>query len=357
MAYTQVRALWDLSSQDKFEGVMNKTVKNIFVIAILIFTIASLTACNSAEQYFVLGTILQVDAEGRECSKTPDAVYRFMNDAEDVLSPTIEGSDIYNINHADVGVATKCNDLTMRVLKIAQKAYEYSNGAYDPSVYPLVRFYKMSGDTFVASVLKDDFDFDKLPAVLERVGLSKCFEIDYENSTVIKLVDGAMLDLGGVAKGYCVDKARDLCSERALINLGGNISAKGKSYSIGIANPDRIDREIRNTPYFAKLTLNDGECIATSGDYQRYYVYGEGENRKIYHHLINPLTGMCADTGIASCSVISQDGALGDAIATAVVVMGYDKGVEMLNELGLSAVIVFDDFSYKTVGDISVELR
>lgn len=336
---------------------MNKTVKNVLVIAILIFAIASLTACNSAEQYFVLGTILQVDAEGKGCSKTPDAVYRFMSEAEDVLSPTIEGSDIYNINCADVGIATKCSDITMSVFKIAQKAYEYSNGAYDPSVYPLVKFYKMSGDTFVASALKEDFDFDKLPAILDNVGLSKCFEINYENNTVIKLVEGAMLDLGGVAKGYCVDKARELCSERTLINLGGNISAKGKSFSIGIANPDRIDREIRNTPYFAKLTLYDGECIATSGDYQRYYVYGEGEQRKIYHHLINPLTGMCANTGIASCSVISQDGALGDAIATAVVVMGYEKGVEMLNKLGLKAVIVFDDFSYKTVGSIGVELR
>lgn len=336
---------------------MNKTIKNIIVIAILIFAIASLTACNSAEQYFVLGTILQVNAEGKGYEKTPDKVFEFMIEAEDILSPTIEGSDIYNINHAEVGSKTPCHDITMDILKIAERAYEYSNGAYDPSVYPLVKFYKMSGDTFVASALKEDYDFDKLPSVLDCVGLLKCFEIDYQSKTVRKLKEGAMLDLGGVAKGYCVDKARELCGEKTLINLGGNISAKGKSYTIGIANPDRIDRRQSTTPYFAKLTLNDGECIATSGDYQRYYTYGDGENRKIYHHLINPLTGMCADTGIASCSVISTDGALGDALATAVVVMGYEKGVEMLNRLGLSAVIIFDDYTYKTVGDITVELR
>lgn len=336
---------------------MKKTVGIFSIVMVLIFSIASLCACNRAEQYFVFGTFLQVNASGKGCTNAPQKVYEYMEELENLLSPTIEGSDVYNVNHADVDAPVKCSESTMRIAKIAQTVYEMSDGAYDPSVYPLVRFYKMSGDLYLSSVLKNDFDFEKLPEALSVVGLLQAFAFDFENNTITKLIDGAMLDFGGIAKGYAADKARDLTDCKTLINLGGNVSAKNDTYSVGIANPDRADRKESETPYFAKLYLRDGECISTSGDYQRYYIYQNGEESKIYHHIIDPRTGLCANTGIASCSVISDNGALGDAVATAVVVLGVEEGERLLNNLGLKAVIIFADYTYKTVGNAEIELR
>lgn len=337
---------------------MKKAVKKISVIIVLMIAIASLFACNRAEQYFVLGTFLNVEASGTGCSAVPDKVYDFALDIETLLSPTIEGSDIYNVNHANTGVPVKCDEKTMEIASVAEYVYKQSNGAYDPSVYPLVRFYNMSGDLYKYAVVYEDLDFEKLPSVLALVGLNKAFTFDYENNTITKLIDGAMLDFGGIAKGYAVDKAREGIDCKMLVNLGGNISAKAKTYSIGIANPDRIDRAQSTTPYFGKISLGDGECVATSGDYQRYYAVQLGENqRKVYHHIINPVTGYCADEGIVSCSIVSQNGALGDAVATAVVILGEEEGVKLIETLGLKGVIIFDDLTYRCVGDLQFELR
>lgn len=81
----------------------------------------------------------------------------------------------------------------------------------------------------------------------------------------------------------------------------------------------------------------------------------------VYHHIIDPVTGMpCAtsgEDGVISCSVISTDGAISDAVATAVVVLGKQKGVELLEKLGLKAVVIDGNNGVTTVGDISIEIK
>lgn len=318
--------------------------------------IASLTACSRAEHFFVFGTTLEIKAEGVGLSKTIKDVSEYMMSLEELLSPTKEGSDIYNVNRAEVGTAINCDEVTMQIFKSAHAVYEASDGAYDPSVYPLVILWEFSGNTFDNIKEHTLPAEDKIAQALTVVGLDKCFKADYENRTITKLVDGAMLDFGGVAKGYSVEKSLDLVQKRALINLGGNIGAKGKSYAVGIANPARSDR-IYNTSYFAKFTLEDGECVATSGDYERYYTI----DGKIYHHIIDTRTGKPCDTsgrnGVISCSVISKDGALSDAVATAVVVLGKQKGVALLEKLNLKGVVIDGENNATTVGNIEIELK
>ncbi len=307
--------------------------------------IASLCACSKAEQYFVLGTFLEVKASGNGSFDAQDNVYEFMSEIEDMLSPTLDTSDIYKVNNARVGEEIECSVHTIEVAKIAKRVYELSNGAYDPSIYPIVRFYKMSGDLYISSQLSTDFDLTQIPTLMSVVGLDRAFKFDFEKGTITKLIDGAMLDFGGVAKGYAVDRARELFDGEMLINLGGNISAKGKNYTIGIANPTRVGRETSQSSYYSRVTLSDGECISTSGDYQRYYVVNVDGEQKIYHHIIDARTGLCADKGIASCTVITDDGALGDALATAVVALGYEEGKRLLESVGAKAIIIFDDLT------------
>lgn len=327
---------------------MKKLFKVVSVIILVMFIVASFVACNSAEtkHFYVYGTVLEVTAS---TDNEMDDVYKYISNLENILSPVVEGSDLYKINHSTVGEKIQCNDVTMDIMKKAENIYNLSNGAYDPSVYPLVRLWNFSSDRFMI--------YDTIPSnseieeTMKAVGLSSAFSIDYEAKTITKLKDGAMLDFGGVAKGYVAQMSRQYLKDKGLINLGGNITGTGKEFTIGIANPSREDRKTFRTSYFCKVQLPENMCIATSGDYERYYE----KDGVIYNHIINPFTGRPQDTNssIISCSIISEDGGIGDAVATAVIVLGKEEGIKLINALNLKAVLI--DYEYNAT-NVNIEM-
>ena len=119
-----------------------KKTRIIFVLIVLVLCIASLTACSRAKQYFVYGTTLEIQTSGVKSKQTVDDIYGYISSLESVLSPTVEGSDIYRINHSKTGVAVACSETTMQIMRIATEVFKASGGAYDTSVYQLVRLWK-----------------------------------------------------------------------------------------------------------------------------------------------------------------------------------------------------------------------
>lgn len=325
--------------------------KSVLLIAIILISIVSLTACSSTEQFFVFGTFLDMTVEGVSHGKVTREVFTYMESLETLLSPTVEGSDLHKINNAKAGESVKCSAETMELLSIVEVIFDLSEGAYDPSIYPLVRLWNFSGDKFSQIEGKTPPTDEDIAEALSIVGFDKAFTIDHVAGTVTKNAgyDGAMLDIGGVAKGYAVDKAMDGFDGKALVNLGGNIGAKGKTYTIGIGNP----RESA-TPYFGSFTLSAGELISTSGDYERFFTY-EG---KRYHHILSPSTGKPSDSGLISVSVICTNGAVGDALSTAIMVLGAEKGKALIArindefDLNVKAVLISTDLTYEVVGDL-----
>ena len=325
--------------------------KSVLLIAIILISIVSLTACSSTEQFFVFGTFLDMTVEGVSGGKATREVFTYMESLETLLSPTVEGSDLHKIYSAKAGEKVKCSPETMELFSIVEVIFDLSEGAYDPSIYPLVRLWNFSGDKFSQIEGKTPPTDEDISMVLSVVGFDKAFTIDHVAGTVTKNAgyDGAMLDFGGVAKGYAVDKAMDGFDGKALVNLGGNIGAKGKSYTIGIGNP----RESA-TPYFGSFTLSDGELISTSGDYERFFTY-EG---KRYHHILSPATGKPSDSGLISVSVVCTNGAVGDALSTAIMVLGAEKGKALIArindefDLAVKAVLISTDLTYEVVGDL-----
>lgn len=329
--------------------------RGVFITLILLICIVSLVACNSAaeKQYYVFGGIsLEIKIKGENAKTLADDVAAYIDSLEPIFSPTVPNSDLNRINNAPVGEGVSCSDAAMDLIRCAEYVYNESGGAYDPSIYPLVRLWKFSGDAFLFQGAKiDPPTADEIADAISKTGLSRAFSIDYENNTVTKLIEGAMLDFGGSAKGYAVDKARQLLdAQETLISLGGNISALNASYSIGISNPRNS-----GTPFFGSFKLLSGQCVTTSGDYERYYV-SKADERVIYHHILNPFTGYPSDNtsseGLISVSVISEDGALGDAVSTAVMVLGKTRGIQLLEKLGLSAVLISPDMSYTVAGTL-----
>jgi FAD:protein FMN transferase len=158
-----------------------------------------------------------------------------------------------------------------------------------------------------------------------------------ERSIFFKTV-GVRINLGGIAKGYVVERAAAMLRERgvqhALLNAGGDTRVigdrRGQPWIVGIRHPRVADEVV------TRLPLVD-EAISTSGDYERYFE----ENGRRYHHIINPATGRPTE-GILTVTVIGPDGTITDGLDTAIFVLGVDKGLELIESYPEYETIIVD---------------
>lgn len=164
--------------------------------------------------------------------------------------------------------------------------------------------------------------------------------VDPAASTVRFSRQGVRIDLGGIAKGYAVDRAIGILLSRgirhAIVTAGGDSRILGDRFGqpwmVGIRHPDDADRVIVRMPVV-------DEAISTSGDYERYF--DEGGER--YHHIIDPATGRSAGE-VRSVTVIGRDATTTDGLSTSVFVLGPERGLELVERMaGIDAVIVRRD--------------
>jgi thiamine biosynthesis lipoprotein len=149
---------------------------------------------------------------------------------------------------------------------------------------------------------------------------------------------GTEIDLGGIAKGYVVDRAVDVLRQSGItsasVDAGGDIrliggKPGGRPWRVGVRHPRERDRII------AVLELLDS-AVVTSGDYERYFMLGGTR----YHHLLDPDTGLPA-AGLASVTVVAADATTADALSTTVFVMGRERGLALIESLpGVEAILV-----------------
>jgi thiamine biosynthesis lipoprotein len=174
-----------------------------------------------------------------------------------------------------------------------------------------------------------------LPAVNYRL-----VKLDARNHAVRYLRAGVRIDLGGIAKGYAVDRGIALLQQRgiqhALVSAGGDSRVIGdrfgKPWIIGIRHPDRKDEIV------TRLPLVD-TAISTSGDYERYY----DEDGERYHHIIDPRTGHSA-SAVRSATVLADTATRSDGLSKTAFVLGAEAAIAIYEQLGdVDAVIVSPD--------------
>jgi thiamine biosynthesis lipoprotein len=174
-----------------------------------------------------------------------------------------------------------------------------------------------------------------LPAVNYRL-----VRLDARHHAVRYLRDGVRIDLGGIAKGYAVDRGIALLQQRgiqhALVSAGGDSRVIGdrfgKPWIIGIRHPDRKDEIV------TRLPLVD-TAISTSGDYERYY----DEDGERYHHIIDPRTGHSA-SAVRSATVLADTAIRSDGLSKTAFVLGAEAAIAIYEKLGdVDAVIVSPD--------------
>ncbi|WP_255883923.1 MULTISPECIES: FAD:protein FMN transferase [unclassified Ruminococcus] len=277
---------------------------------LLIFFILILTGCNGGEvkaQLYAMNTVVDLTFYGGDETAL---VSSELNRLESILSVTREQSDISKINASNGNTVTVSED-TANVLKTAQTVYSDTQGCFDPTIYPVLRLWGFTGDSF--RVPADS----EINGALEKVGFASV-SIDGCSLTAPK---GVELDLGGIGKGYAGKMCRDLLKkssvQSALLSIGGNVQTvglkpDGSRWTVALKNPDGGD---------ALCKISIGECaVVTSGGYERYFE----ENGKRYHHIIDPKTGRPAESEFKSVTVICEDGAVADALSTAFYVGGRE---------------------------------
>jgi Membrane-associated lipoprotein involved in thiamine biosynthesis len=259
------------------------------------------------------------------------------------MSVNVPSSDVSRINAAAGISPVNVHKDTFKVIERAIFFAEISNGAFDPSVGPLVSLWGIGGDN--ARVPSREEIDNTLPLINWRY-----VELDETAHSVFLKRKGMALDLGAIAKGYAADEAAAIIKnagvKRAIIDFGGNIVTLGEKkdkspWKVGIQNPVK-----RRGIYFGVLRLDtEGkQTVVTSGAYERFFET-DGER---YHHILSTVTGYPVKNGLLSVTVIASDSTDADALSTSLFALGYEKGIKLLDSFReTEAVFVFEDNSVR----------
>lgn len=301
-------------------------------VALLFIFMLMLCGCGTSSPviegtWFAMDTVMSVTAYG-ETDLTGADISAMLREYEAKWSVTEMGSEICAANH---GEEVQLSPETAELIRYALEMNGATGGALDITIYPVLREW---GFTTGEYHVPDD---RRIAELLELTGSEKV----QLNDDVLTLPEGTQIDLGAVAKGYMGDllseKLRSGGVTSALLDLGGNI------HTIGV-NPDGSPWRLGIRDPFgggniAVLQLSDKAAV-TSGGYERYFT----EDGIDYCHILDPETGRPAESGLASVTIVGEQGRLCDALSTAVYVMGEEKAVQLQQELGgFDMILITDD--------------
>ncbi|MFH1778702.1 MAG: FAD:protein FMN transferase [Candidatus Omnitrophota bacterium] len=267
--------------------------------------------------------------------KAVDEAFNEAKRIDMLMSNYRESSDISKINKLKAGEDIKVSEETMEVLRRSQEISALSKGAFDITVLPLMELWGFYSN----SSIDNGPTHDELAKVLKRIGRKK-ITLRPKNY-VTKNVDGVKIDLGGIAKGYAVDRAigrlKSCGIKSALVEAGGDL------YCLGI-KPDKnlwriaIQHPRKKKKVIAVLEVTDC-AVATSGDYENYNII----RGKRYSHIIDPRTGYPKVDVPASVTIVAKDTTTADGLATAIFVLGHEEGMNLVESLpDVEAVIISD---------------
>ena len=250
---------------------------------------------------------------------------------DDLLSKTHEGSDVWNINHAQ-GQRVAVSPETREILEKALEYSRLSDGIFDITVEPCVALWDFTGENM--GILPDGKVLEEAAAKVDWT------QIDLNDEGVL-LPEGMTIDLGAIAKGYITDKIADFLRDRGVesgfLNFGGNVlvignKPDGSEWNIGIQDP--LGKRDQNIVGAARVS---DQAVVTSGIYER----GFDLDGVRYHHILDTSTGWPVQNELAGVSIIAPDAFDADALSTTVFAMGVEKGTAFIESLeGIEAIFV-----------------
>jgi len=283
----------------------------IFIISLLFLS------CSPAPQrkiYFKMDTIIEITIfQERNIQKTEEIfaeIEKFLSDWDERFSPSSEKSEIVKINSRTNDTVKVSEDL-FEMLETALRFSQKLDGAFDITIKPLKDFWNVGGAGEIFPDPRDTAILDTLAKILETVDYRKISLLQNPKRAVFENPE-TQIDLGGIAKGFALEKIREILEnggfENFIVNIGGDIFVSGEKgrhspIIVGIRNP----REAGVLRAFAGRG-----AVATSGDYERFRIAESGAR---VHHLFDTETGLPASQNI-SISITGKCAITADILAT-----------------------------------------
>ncbi len=252
-------------------------------------------------------------------------IFQEFDRLEGLMSTWKEGSEIQRLNAAAGRNAVPVGMEIRDVLRTARQVSEWTGGKFD------VTWGVMSGLWKFDYQNKDGLIPDPHEVARRRKLIDyRQVEVDERNGTAFIRHEGMVVNLGGVGKGYAVDRARDILLQRGfhdfMIQFGGDMYVAGRSgdraWRLGIQDPRGAPDKI-----FASLELSDS-TFSTSGDYERFFI----KDGRRYHHILDPATGAPAH-GSRSVTILARSAAIADGLSTGVFILGPEAGMALIERL------------------------
>lgn len=279
-----------------------------------------------------MGTIIEilvVETPGAQPEAAIDAAFDYIAGLEERVSEWRPHSEVSRVNAAAGQAAVPVSPEVLEILAEARRVSEASHGAFDASWATLRGVWS--------------FRAGHRPPPSPADARARTRLIDYRRILVdaaartVKLErPGMAIGLGGIAKGYALDRAAAILRERGLhdfvLYAGGQVLVSGRRgdrpWRVGIQHPRRPD------VYFAYFSPGNS-AVSTSGDYEHFYIH-EGVR---YHHIIDPKTGYPASRTIAT-TILAPKGVSADAWSTALFVLGPEEGMAVAQRAGIEALFI-----------------
>jgi len=266
----------------------------------------------------IMGTLVEITViPGNE--KAIREAFEALKKVDLLMSTYKEDSEISILNREG---KAQVSEETLEVIEDAIKFSNLTDGAFDITCRPLINLWKKA---------KKEEKVATEEEIEEAISLVGYQRIILEGNQIRLEKKGMQIDLGGIAKGYAVDKAIEALKKngikRALVNAGGDLYALGidrqrEKWQIGVQDPREEDKII-------DIIKVKDKAVATSGDYRRYFTL-EG---KRFSHIVNPKTGLTVQDVPMSVTIIGPDATTTDALSTGVFVLGPEEGMKLIESL------------------------
>ena len=257
-----------------------------------------------------------------------------------LMSTYLEDSDISKFNRSESEDWQSVDKETAAVVARALEICELTDGAFDPTVGPLVNAWNFGPNKKEVAKIPDD---DRIKKLKSLIGFSS-IEVRADPAAIRKRNPKVQLDLSAIAKGYAVDRVgrtlEDMGYEDYMVEVGGEVATRGERaqggpWNVAVERPDS-KAHLDNASRAHRITQLSGKAVATSGNY-RNYIDIDG---KRFSHTIDPKTGRPVEHNLSIASVVADDCMTADAIATAVMVMGTEKGSQLCEANGFPLLTV-----------------
>lgn len=319
--------------------------------AVLTVSALLLTGCSGAKSStqtdqdltytdMLFDTVIKIQILDPADESILDGLKKLCEKYDTMFSATNTDSELYKLNHAN-GQPFTVSSETANLIQEGIHYSELSGGAFDLTIEPVSALWDFKADK--PTVPSSD-------AIAQAVSHVDYTKVDIQDNTVTLEDPEAGIDLGAIAKGYIADQVKTYLKKQgikhAIINLGGNVDVigtkpDGSKYNIGIQKPFDESGEA-----ITSVQLKD-QTVVTSGIYERYFK----KNGKLYHHILDPRTGYPCENNLYSVSIITDSSTKADALSTTCFLLGYEKGMELIQSMdGVEAIFITDDEKVHKIG-------